>query len=154
MKLYNPTQDVIEGRFSNFTYEFGPEVTKSVTDDCGKHLLSKCGSLGLVSIDYGEAEEQKYGSIAEYKKIKKEEGLKAYKEWLTHCMQQEQMFPRENQEKNGGEVELSNTKVPYFKNKIKEVENLLAGKMTLTTEPKKKGRPPKVNNVNETTATS
>ncbi len=125
MNLYNPTLDVIEDMFNGFSYIIGPDQTKSVSDDAGKHLVRRMGMYGLVSLDYGVKEEAKFGSLKEFTKTKKKEGLASYKAFLDQCLMQEQMFPREVQHKNGGEVELGTTRVPFFKNKVKEVEALL-----------------------------
>ncbi|MBP7209568.1 MAG: hypothetical protein KBA02_00065 [Paludibacteraceae bacterium] len=141
MNLYNPTADVIKERFNGFMITIGPDETKSVADDCGKHMIKKCGNLGLVSIHFSEKEEEAFGSFKEYKKLRKMEGLNNYKTWIQQCLSQEQVFPREVSQKNGGEVEMSTTKVPYFKNKLKEIEELLNAK----EEEKKE----KVTNVNK-----
>jgi len=161
MKLYNPTEDVIENKFNGFIVIIGPGKDKSVSDDCGKHMMMKCGNLGLVAIEYGEKEEEKYGSYANFKKSMKKVGLTNYKNWVQQCLQQEQLFPREVSQKNGGEVESSTTRVPYFKNKLKEIESLMEEKEAaeVKTEevavPKKKlGRPRKVTNVNESATPS
>lgn len=148
MKLYNPTEDVVEEGFNGFMFVVGPGATKDVSDDCGKHMIRKKAKCGLVVIDYGEKEEKAFGSISKYKEQKRTEGLKAYLENLKEQMNKELMFPREVAMKNGGEVEQSNTQVPFFKNKIKEVETLLSPKPSAiltvpVAEKKKMGRPPR-----------
>lgn len=157
MNLFNTTEDVIEDRFNGYTIVVGPGEMKSVSDDAGRHMIMRNKIKGLVSLDYGEAEEKHFGSLSEFKKFKKAEGLKQYKDWLSQLLSQEQLFPREVTQKNGGEVELSNTKVPYFKNKIKEVESLLAKRDEVQSEvkeTKKMGRPRKVINVEQGTVKS
>lgn len=150
MNLYNPTNDVIEDRFNNFTYVVGPQSNLSVSDDCAKHMLKRKGRYGLVSLDYSEAEEKKFGSLAAYKESKKNEGLKTYKAWKQECLNQEMLFPREVNHKNGGEVELSSTQVPKFKSKMEEIDALMRIKSSddIFVKPsievaplKKRGRP-------------
>lgn len=170
MKLYNPTEDVIEERFNGFPVIVGPGEEKSVSDDCGLHMMMKRGCYGLISLEYGENEEKEYGSFTNFKKIMRNSGLKTYKEWLQQCLQQEQLFPREVSQKNGGEVELSNTKVPYFKNKLKEIDSLIERNIKEETQEikteekveavpvvkkaKKRGRPRKVKHVDKSGTTS
>lgn len=125
MNLYNPTLDVIEDRYKGFSYVIGPEQELSVSDDTGNHLLMRRERYGLVCLDYSSSIEQKFGSLKEFKKVKRKQGLDAYKAWLDQCLTQEKLFPREVQLKNGGEVESSTTRVPYFQNKIKEIDFLL-----------------------------
>jgi len=126
MNIFNTTEDVVEGKYRGFLIVVGPGETKSVSDDAGVHILKKLSDYGLVNLNYGEEEEKKYGSLSNFKNTKKLEGLTAYLNCMKRNLSQEQMFPRENQQKNGGEVELSNTRIPHFKNKIKEIENLIS----------------------------
>jgi hypothetical protein len=160
MNLYNTTEDVIEQRFNGFMIVIGPGGTKAVSDDAGRFMMQKCMVMGLVSLDYGEKEEERYGSLAKFKESKKMEGLVNYKNWLTHNSNQDSEAERENTAKHGGKVEAAHSRQTYFKNKIKEVEALMK-----QTEPevkveakevkaeKKPGRPRKVINVNEETVT-
>lgn len=125
MNIYNTTADVIEDRYNGFSFVVGPDKTLSVSDDAGAHLMRRQARNGLVCLDYGSKEEEKFGSLKEFKKHKKKEGLKAYKEWTAQCMSQEKHFPKEVNMRNGGDMELSTTRVPFFTNKIKEIDNLL-----------------------------
>jgi hypothetical protein len=125
MNLYNPTEDVIKERFNGFMITVGPGESKSVSDDCGKHMIKKCSNLGLVSVHFSEKEEEAFGSFKEYKKLRRMEGLNNYKDWISQCLNQEQVFPREVSQKNGGEVELATTQVPYFKKKLIEIDALI-----------------------------
>lgn len=135
MNLYNPTNDVIEDRYSGIVYMVDPDEIKSLPDDIGKHMVRRNRKSGLVSLDYGIKEEKDYGSISNMKETKKTEGLQAYRDWIQVCFNQESVFPREVKQKNGGEVELSSTRIPYFKAKLKEIDDLI--KQSLKKESKK-----------------
>jgi len=125
MNLYNPTTDVIEDMHKGFCHVVGPDQIVSVADDTGNHMMMRQARNGLVRLDYGQKEEEKFGSLKEFKKHKKKDGLKAYKDWVAQCMSQEKHFPKEVNMKNGGDMELSTTRVPFFTNKIKEIDNLI-----------------------------
>src|SRR5882724_1274700 len=105
MNIYNATEDARIVTFNNFSHIIGPGETKAFSDDAGRFIIMKHSCYGLVSLEYGDKDEAKYGSLSEFKKAKKLEGLKLYKDFTEHCLKQEQMFPRENNVKNGGEVE-------------------------------------------------
>lgn len=126
MQVYNTTEDVISQRYLKFDYIVGPEEIKSVADDCGDHLIRNKSNYGLVKLDYGIKEEEQYGSLKNYKLVKKIEGLKKYKAWTKHCIDQESMFKREVTQKNGGEVEMSATQVPTFEKRLKRIDTLIS----------------------------
>lgn len=157
MQVYNTTDDVIEQRYLKFNYVVGPDEMKSVADDCGDHLIRNKNKYGLVQLDYGIKEEEQYGSLKNYKLVKKIEGLKNYKAWTKHCLDQESMFKREVTQKNGGEVEMAATQVPTFEKRLKRIDALISeaqkeydqflinkkseSKETVEQIPVKKGRP-------------
>lgn len=143
MNLFNPTEDVIEDRYLGIVHVIGPGQTKSVSDDCGNHMLRRKGCQGLVSIDYSPKEEEKYGSLKNFQRFKSIEGLKAYRAEIEKNLNQESMFPREVTQKNGGEVEMAATRVPFFKNKLKEIDALI-DRASRETEPKHALEPAKL----------
>lgn len=125
MQLFNTTDDVIVQEFAGLTKIIGPGEEKQFPDDCASHLLLRKRDEGLVALNYTENEEKLYGSIKSYKAHKKIEGLKAYKAKTEQCINEEKVFRRENQQKNGGEVELSYTQLPKFEARLKQINDAL-----------------------------
>lgn len=126
MQVYNTTEDVIVDHFLGLQKLIGPEEVKEFSDDCAYHLFRKNKTYGLVLLKYGFEEEEKYGSLKNFKILKRVEGLKAARDWAKHCLDQESMFKREVVQKNGGEVELAATQVPKFERKVKRLNELIA----------------------------
>lgn len=130
MQLYNPTRQEINQDYNSRNYIVKACSTRSVADDVGEHMLRKCKSYGLVSLDYTDREEKIYGSYEAFKKAKVKESFNNKIEFLQHCMKQEAFGVKESIEKNASPEIAMNFKVKQFEQEIiqsqKDLEEVLA----------------------------
>lgn len=145
MQLYNPNQEDLNHDAMSRNYIIEAGKTRTVTEDVGEHLVRKLKSYGLVSLDYGDKEEKKYGSFDAYKKAKGLEGLKLKLQFLNEYRAQESYGIKESIEKNAAPEIAMNFKVKEFENQIKELRDYISemehGEVLEVSEPKKRGRP-------------
>ena len=122
MIIYNPTEDVVEGFCDGRPYLFSPDGEIEVEKHIGEFLLRKYNREGLTPLDFNSSLKSQYSSFDEFKLTMKLDGVKRYKGFIEECLYMEKAFPKEVNMKNGGEMEMSNTKVPFFENRLKQIQ--------------------------------